>query len=151
MKVFALEAPETFDGLSGWAGEIPVVVVNALVSADRKRLTTLHELAHLLLKFGESFSPKAVERLCHKFVGALLMPKDVFVREFGGKRVQVSVNELCDLKLRYGISIAAIMARAKDLGLVTQEYSIRFNRRSKACRVRKWWPCSNAKPGSRRA
>jgi len=127
IKVYELEAPDKFDGLSGWAGKIPVVVVNRLFPADRKRFTALHELGHLLLKFAEAFTAKEIEKLCHRFAGALLMPREIFPAEFGGKRSKVTVNELCDLKLRYGISIAAIMARARDLGLVTAEYYIRFN------------------------
>lgn len=127
IKVFELEAPESFDGLSGWAGKIPVVVVNKMFPADRKRLTALHELGHLLLQFADGFSKKEVEKFCHQFAGALLMPKGVFVEEFGGKRDKITVNELCDLKKHYGISIAAIMARAKNLGLVTDHFYVRFN------------------------
>lgn len=127
IKVYELEAPDKFDGLSGWAGKIPVVVVNRLFPADRKRLTSLHELAHLLLKFGDHFTAKEIEKLCHRFAGALLIPQEVFAPEFGGKRSTVTLNELCDLKLRYGISIAAIMARARDLGLVTADFYVRFN------------------------
>jgi len=127
IKIFELAAPESFDGLSGLAGKIPVVVVNKMFPADRKRLTALHELAHLLLKFAESFTAKDVEKLCHRFAGALLMPQEIFVKEFGGNRSKVTLNELSDLKLHYGISIAAIMARARDLGLVTADFYIRFN------------------------
>ena len=39
IKIYELEAPDKFDGMSGWAGEIPVVVVNKAFPADRKRLT----------------------------------------------------------------------------------------------------------------
>ena len=127
IKVYELEAPDKFDGLSGWAGKIPVVVVNRLFPADRKRLTALHELAHLVLKFADSFSPKEIEKLCHRFAGALLISQEVFVSEFGGKRSRVTINELCDLKMRFGISIAAIMARARDLGLVTADLYVRFS------------------------
>lgn len=127
IKVFELAAPESFDGLSGLAGKIPVVVVNKRVPSDRKRLTALHELGHLLLKFADGFTAIEIEKLCHRFAGALLMPKEVFIEEFGGKRDKITVNELCDLKKHYGISIAAIMARAKNLGLVTDVFYVRFN------------------------
>ena len=127
VKVYELEAPESFDGLSGWAGKIPVVVVNQMLPADRKRLTALHELAHLLLQFASALPDKEIEKLCHRFAGALLMSREVFLEEFGGKRGQVTWNELCDLKLHYGISLAAIMARAKDLALVTDDYYTRFH------------------------
>jgi len=128
VKVYDLEAPDKFDGLSGWAGKIPVVVVNQRFPADRKRLTALHELAHLILEFAkERFTPKEIERLCHCFAGAVLMPKEVFLAKFGGKRDAVSWNELFELKRDFGISIAAIMARAKNLGLVTDQFYVRFN------------------------
>ena len=128
VKVYDLEAPDKFDGLSGWAGKIPVVVVNRRFPADRKRLTALHELAHLILEFAKDrFTPKEIERLCHCFAGAALMPKEVFLAEFGGKRDAVSWNELFELKRDFGISIAATMARARNLGLITENYYIRFN------------------------
>jgi len=128
VKVYDLEAPDKFDGLSGWAGKIPVVVVNRRFPADRKRLTALHELAHLILEFAKDrFTPKEIERLCHCFAGAVLMPKEVFLAKFGGKRDAVSWNELFELKRDFGISIAAIMARARNLGLITENYYIRFN------------------------
>ncbi len=128
VKVYDLEAPDKFDGLSGWAGEIPVVVVNRRFPADRKRLTALHELAHLILEFSKGrFTPREIERTCHAFAGAALMPRDVFLARFGGKRDAVSWNELFELKRDFGISIAAIMARARNLGLVTEEYYVLFN------------------------
>jgi Zn-dependent peptidase ImmA (M78 family) len=127
VKVYDLEAPDKFDGLSGWAGELPVVVVNRRFPADRKRLTALHELGHLLLKFADQITKKERERLCHRFAGAVLMPKEVFLAEFGGNRDAVSWNELFELKRDFGISIAAIMARARNLGLITENYYISFN------------------------
>ena len=42
---------------------------------------------------------------------------------------QLTINELCDLKMRFGISIAAIMARARDLGLVSALAAGRFGSR----------------------
>ena len=127
IKVYELDAPDSFNGLSGLTGKIPVVVVNRLLCSDRKRLTALHELGHLLLKFSPQFSQKEIERLCHRFAGALLMPQEIFAEEFGGKRTKITLNELSDVKLHYGISIAAIMARARDLGLVTGDFYTRFN------------------------
>lgn len=127
VKIYDLEAQHSFDGLSGWAGQIPVIVANKRFPADRKRFTVLHELGHLLLEFEKGLMPKDIERLCHVFAGAMLMPKEVFLSKFGGKRLTVTLNELCEMKADYGISIAAIMARARGLGLVTNDYYTRFN------------------------
>lgn len=128
VKIYDLEAPDKFDGMSGWAGKIPVVVVNRRFPADRKRLTALHELAHLILEFDKDrFTTKDIERLCHAFAGAVLMPREIFLAEFGAKRDAVSWNELFELKRDFGISIAATMARARNLKLITEKHYIRFN------------------------
>lgn len=119
IKVLVLKADNSFDGFSGWSGKIPVIVLNGQVPQDRIRLTALHELGHLLLTFDPSFDEKAKEKLCHRFAGAMLMPKPIFEEEFGRSRNQVTVEELKDMKGDYGISIAAIMARARDLGSIT--------------------------------
>ena len=51
IKVYELEANAAFDGFSGWAGAIPVIVLNKGFPLVRKRLTALHESSHLLLSF----------------------------------------------------------------------------------------------------
>lgn len=121
VKVYELEADDAFDGFSGWAGPIPVVVLNKKFPLVRKRLTALHELAHLLLNFPKGqFEHKQLEKCCHVFAGAMLMPEEIFRARFGGKRSSVTLNELLDIKADYGISFGAIMARAHQLGLITQ-------------------------------
>jgi Zn-dependent peptidase ImmA (M78 family) len=134
VKVYELEADDAFDGFSGWAGKIPVVVLNRKFPLVRKRLTALHELAHLLLAFPKGqFDRKQVEKLCHAFAGAMLMPEEIFRQRFGGRRSSLTVNELADIKADYGISIGAILARALQLGLVTEAlyktFCIEFRRR----------------------
>lgn len=134
IKVCLIEGPLDFDGFSGWSGKAPVMVLNAAAEflPVRRRLTALHELGHLILKFGSHLDAKAREKLCHRFAGAMLMPREVFRREFGGVRHTVSLKELMDIKANYGISIAAIMARAHDLELVSDRdytsFCIRVNR-----------------------
>ncbi len=132
VKVYLLDADEAFDGFSGWSDTIPVVALNRRFPSDRRRLTALHELGHLILSFDKGFEPKAIEKLCHRFAGALLMPRAVFERELGGHRKAVAVKELIDIKEDFGISIAAIMARARDLGYLSdanyQQFCIRRNK-----------------------
>lgn len=134
IKVYELDAEDTFDGFSGWAGSIPVVVLNQKFPLVRKRLTALHELAHLLLTFEKGrFDKNQVEKLCHAFAGAMLIPEEVFRQRMGGKRSSITVNELADMKADYGISIAAIMARARQLGLIAESlyktFCIEFRKR----------------------
>lgn len=126
VKVFETDAPESFDGFAGFAGEVPVIALNANFPNDRKRLTALHELAHLVLKF-DGIEPKAVEKLCHRFAAAVLMPESEFRREFGGKRTHISKHELVDLKERFGLSCGAIMMRAAALKLIAPSTLQRFH------------------------
>lgn len=125
IKVFETDAPESFDGFAGWAGDVPVIALNTNSSNDRKRLTALHELAHLLLRF-EGFDPKEIEKLCHRFAGAVLLPDSEFRREFGGCRAHISKRELVDLKERFGLSCGAIMMRAAALHLIAPSTLQRF-------------------------
>lgn len=126
--MFEVEAPESFDGFSGHADGQPVVVLGAWLNKDlpRKRFTALHEIGHVLLEFEKGMTAKEQESYCHRFAGAMLVPKRVFVQEFGGVRQRVSLAELEDLKGRYGISIAALMRRALDLELISPSLYQRF-------------------------
>lgn len=121
IKVFEMEAPDAFDGLSGYANRyIPIIVVNRNYAVERKRLTVLHELGHLVLNFDSSFSEKEVEKLCFRFGEALLIPEATFKKELGQHRNHISMPELIVVKEAYGLSIQAIMARARDLGVISE-------------------------------
>lgn len=119
-KIFEVEAPESFDGFSGWTDGHPVIVLATWLNRDipRKRFTTLHEAAHLLVAPHTDLSGKELESFCNRFAGAMLIPANVFASDWGGVRHRISLEELIDLKRRYGMSIAAIMHRAHDLGLI---------------------------------
>ncbi len=127
IKVIEVEAPDSFDGFSGWAdGRIPIIVINKNYNAERKRLTALHELGHLILNINEDISNKEKEKICLQFAGAMLIPEPTFRQEIGDNRSHFSLPELIAVKEAYGISIQAIMARAKSLGIISQSQFISF-------------------------
>jgi len=133
IKVYEVDAEDSFDGLSSYANGIPVIVLNKNIQKFRRRFTALHELAHLLLAFAKGkFSEKEIEKLCHAFAGALLIPKSSFIEEFGVHRSNVLMKELMIMKESFGISMQAIMARAKNLDLISsstyQEFFKTFSR-----------------------
>lgn len=103
---------------------IPLIVVNSSNNhtSERKRFTALHELAHLMLTFDEKLTRKERERFCHRFAGAFLCTKLIFFEDLGIRRTAFSLSELISLRCRYGISIAAIVHRAKDLGIISDNY-----------------------------
>jgi Zn-dependent peptidase ImmA (M78 family) len=108
--------------------KIPLIVLNKeklRKALDRKRLTALHELGHLVLNL-ENFKERDEEKLCHYFAGAMLIPSTTLKKELGGKRSRLSLNELSALKQQYGISMQALVYRAKDLGIVSENYLKQF-------------------------
>lgn len=123
IKVLELDIDEDIDGLSGWANEkIPFIALKKNVKVERKRFTALHELAHLLFPALENCPGKAKERLCHRFASALLFPREAFHRHIGIRRSTFVLEELIALKLVYGMSIAALVHRARDLEVITEDY-----------------------------
>ncbi|MBS0659974.1 MAG: ImmA/IrrE family metallo-endopeptidase [Verrucomicrobia bacterium] len=132
LLIYETAASASCDGFAGHAGERPVIVLRRDVPLDRKRLTALHELGHLLLVFHDGlFAAKDCERLCSRFASAVLMPQEEFEQAFGGHRTRLSKEELVAIKERYGISCQAVMARAHQLGLVSAStyrgFCIRWN------------------------
>jgi len=128
IKVVEIDAPDAFDGFAGWANKAhPVIVVNKNFSVERKRLTALHELAHLLLPFDPALEHKEIERLCFHFAGALLLPYETFKHEIGPNRASISLLELIGLKEKYGISLQALMRRALDVRIISKAAYAKFN------------------------
>lgn len=60
-----MDSDDGFNGLSGWAGDVPVIVLVNWLDRDlpRKRLTALHELGHLVTKLPEDTAKKEEEHL----------------------------------------------------------------------------------------
>lgn len=129
VKVVKLDVAEDFDGLQTFVNDqdIPVVAYNVRKAhkLDRIRFTLLHELAHLLLKFGD-VTEKQKETLCHQFAGAMLLPEETIIDELGPHRNKLSTSELGNIKKQYGISLQAIVMRARDCGIINEHYTKQF-------------------------
>lgn len=128
IKVVRLDVDDAFDGLQTLVnGNIPVVAFNSrkINKPDRIRFTLLHELAHLLLDFGD-VTEKQKETLCHQFAGAMLLPEETIKAELGPYRNKLSTIELGNIKKQYGISMQAIVMRARDCGIINENYTKQF-------------------------
>jgi Zn-dependent peptidase ImmA (M78 family)/DNA-binding XRE family transcriptional regulator len=116
--VFVVEInfQEQFLGLSCSLKEtLPVVVLNDnCQTKERKRLTALHELAHLVLTFDTRLDNSKIETYCTHFAGAVLLVDEVLFEELGKNRTSISLGELRRIKERYGISIQATILRARN-------------------------------------
>lgn len=124
IKVFEINGPDGFDGISGKANDaIMVIVTNKDVQhPERNRLTLFHELAHLIVN--EAFSVKLTnyekECLCNVFASEMLMPSAILENAFSYKS-QIAFQELVKIQTTYGISIDAVMYSLKRLGVVSDK------------------------------
>jgi len=128
IKVVKLDVEDNFDGLQTLVNNtIPVVAYNErkINKPDRIRFTLLHELGHLLLKFG-SATENQKETFCHQFAGAMLMSEKAIKEELGEHRNKLSIYELGNIKKHYGISMQAVVMRAKACGIINDNYTRQF-------------------------
>ena len=130
IKVIELyNVDEKFDGLATYVNDkYPVIVVNGDFVVERKRFTLLHELGHLLLNLPKCEN-KEQEQFCNKFASEFLFPSDIVVKEFGGKRNNITFPELINAQKKYGISIRAIIYRLVDTGILSKNKHVDFYKR----------------------
>ena len=114
-----VEQADKFDGLQAHIGAKPVVVISAHWPGCRQRFTLAHELGHLLL---HDHLPQDMdeERACNRFASAFLLPASGLIQRLGGQRHQLDPRELKLLKDEYGLSMAACLYRAADLGIISK-------------------------------
>lgn len=118
IRVLAVDANRAFDGLSSTPeSEEDFIVYNYQLPIDRQRFTLLHELGHHYLNVAEGLDP---EKVVNRFSGAFAVPANVMRERIGATRKQLHPVELIGLKKDFGLSIAALLYRAKDLGIITE-------------------------------
>jgi len=127
IKVCEVNLDSKFDAFSAMVKGIPVISLQSNVDLVRKRFNIAHELGHILLDFSEFQEDMNEEKACHRFAGSLLLPKEVMFDALGKSRKKITMWELKKMKGLYGISIQAIMKRAKDLGIIKENTYTGFN------------------------
>jgi Zn-dependent peptidase ImmA (M78 family)/DNA-binding XRE family transcriptional regulator len=127
----ALEA-ETLDAFSVWSSVdgLPYVVLNSeKESAVRSRYDVAHELGHLVLhpeidraRLNRAAEHRLVEQQAHLFAGAFLLPAPTFAEDF----YVPTLDSIRRLKSRWKVSIGAMIKRARQLELMTDEQERRL-------------------------
>lgn len=122
-----------------FATQRPVIALNGDGrSACRGRFGVAHELGHFALHIGVLTGDRLTETQANRFASAFLLPRASFVSEshIATRGSRLSWNGLTELKLRWGVSKAAILYRGRQLGLFTDEQVragyIGLNRRGEA-------------------
>ena len=144
IRVFMIDthSDSKFDGLAASVNRMPVVVVGSNWPGDRQRFTLAHELGHLMLADRLS-ADIDVEAACHRFAGAFLIPRQSVVQKLGARRRSIEPKELALIKEEFGLSMAAILYRARDLGIVTSSWR---DEQAKLFRINGWHVTEPGKP-----
>jgi len=137
VRVFMIEADaeNKFDGLAARVNGMPIVVVGRHWPGDRQRFTLAHELGHLMLE-GRLADDLNEEMACNRFAGAFLFPSASVLQELGQHRNAIELKELGLLKEEFGLSMAGILYRARDLGVITPGYR---EEQAKLFRIKGWF------------
>ena len=111
-------ATDAMDAFSAWVGDRPFVLLVAnKQAADRARFDAAHELAHLLLHRGSAPGDPEVERIAHRFAAEFLTPASSIRSELPRR---VDWRQLADLKLTWGVSMAMLLRRMRDLSILSE-------------------------------
>jgi len=92
-----------------------LIFTNVKQPADRDRFNLAHELAHLVLH-GDMTSPESAEREADEFAAEFLMPETEIRTQLKGLNLQRAAQ----LKAVWRVSMAALIRRARDLGVIDE-------------------------------
>ncbi|HEX7948888.1 MAG TPA: XRE family transcriptional regulator [Candidatus Limnocylindrales bacterium] len=110
-------ATDELDAFSCWIGERPFVVLVANKdAADRSRFDAAHELAHLLLHHDAQPGDPELERAAHSFAAEFLAPSASILPMLPAR---VDWRRLAELKFSWGVSMAMLLRRMRDLGRIS--------------------------------
>lgn len=106
--------------------EVAIVVLGSdKDSAFRRNFSAAHELGHLLLddfydvNDMSKLEYKEMEDTMNRFAGALLIPIEVYTKDLMTTS-KTDLNLYIQLKRKYHVSAAALIVRARQLELITQ-------------------------------
>lgn len=119
IRVIQLSSAARIDGFAAMLGDVPVVAVNDSLSNDRMRMNVAHELAHHLFSdcvAGDSLPEEVIEKRAMECGSHLLISDTALAEAFALK----SMVRLVQYKERYGISLGAMIFRAKPAKLITE-------------------------------
>jgi len=117
IRVFSLmEYGNEVDAYSVWRGTRPFIFLNTGKSSERRRFDLVHELAHLVLHRSQPGGGGNAEKEANEFAGAFLMPEES-LRAVG--RIPLTLDGLIRIKSIWKVSVAALLYRLKEVGLIT--------------------------------
>jgi Zn-dependent peptidase ImmA (M78 family)/transcriptional regulator with XRE-family HTH domain len=112
---------ELVDAFSARLGHRPVVLLTDDKADNyvRSRFDAAHELGHLVMHVDAEPGTKEVERQAHDFAASFLFPESVARETLPSKVDAAGWSRLAELKRTWGISMAALLFRARSLRILT--------------------------------
>ena len=102
------------DAIATWPDDaVPVILIADHVSTERMRFTLAHELGHAVMHDAEAMELQ--ERQADEFAAEFLLPAKRLLQEWPS---DPTLDSLVTLKRRWGVSLAALMRRAADVGAI---------------------------------
>lgn len=102
----------------------PLIALNGSGrSACRARFGIAHELGHFALHIGVLTGDRLTENQANRFASSFLLPRASFLAESHKalRRSRLNWDGLSELKLRWGVSKAALLYRGRQLGVFTDD------------------------------
>lgn len=89
-------------------------------SVCRQRFDLAHECGHIIMHTGIMTGDETTEIQANRFASAFLLPRGAFLPDFGKAIInnRFSWTHIYNMKLRWKVSVAAIIRRAYDLKLI---------------------------------
>ena len=119
--IFSLPIPlPKIDAFSMWAEEgLPMIILANTSNQDgsRLRFSVAHEVAHLVLHRTLGGDFKEIESEANRFAGEFLLPEAAFREEVFPP---VTLSALARQKVRWRVSLQALVMRAYELEIITQ-------------------------------
>jgi Zn-dependent peptidase ImmA (M78 family)/transcriptional regulator with XRE-family HTH domain len=114
-----LALSDDVDAFSWVDGPRPLMLLGAdKGNFERSRFNACHELAHITCHAADPApAHPGMERQAHRFAGALLIPAEALRDEW--PRGRWDWNDMIRIKQTWGISINALLIRARQLHLIT--------------------------------
>ena len=106
------------DAFSHWYEARPVVFLNPLKGdKGRSRFDAAHELGHLVIHHDAEPGNRIIENQAQDFAAEFLAPRDEIVEELPRR---LDWEGLHQVKRRWGVSLKALVYRARKLGIFTE-------------------------------
>lgn len=104
------------DAYSTWRARRPCMLLSLEKTPSRVRFDVSHELGHIVMHEETIAGERLAERQADRFAGAFLAPRESFLEECPRRW---SLHAFQQLKIRWKMSIQALLYRAKDLGCIS--------------------------------